>query len=71
AALNVPPPTEETAGEHQAARRSPEIIDMEEKFIEKLGTKVNIEGGMEKGRIYIEYYSMEDLDRLYGIFGGP
>jgi len=42
---------------------------MEEKFIEKLGTKVSISGGLEKGLIKIEYYSMEDLDRLYGLLG--
>jgi len=69
-ALNSPPKTEGDAmGEKQAAKRSPEIVEIEEKFIEKLGTKVSIEGGTEKGRIYIEYYSLEDLDRLYGLLG--
>jgi ParB family chromosome partitioning protein len=57
------------AGE-QAAKRDPQLTAMEQQFIEKLGTKVAIEGGLDKGRIYIEYYSMEDLDRLYGILGG-
>jgi ParB family chromosome partitioning protein len=51
----------------KASKRPPEISEMEEKFIERLGTKVSIEGGLEKGRIHIEYYSMEDLERLYGI----
>jgi ParB family chromosome partitioning protein len=51
----------------QASKRPPEISEMEEKFIERLGTKVTIDGGLEKGRIQIEYYSMEDLDRLYEI----
>jgi len=67
--LNTAPLAEEEK-EKPVAKRSPEIVDMEEKFIEKLGTKVSIEGGIEKGRIYIEYYSMEDLDRLYGILSG-
>jgi len=67
--LNTAHLTEEEK-EKPVAKRSPEIVDMEEKFIEKLGTKVSIEGGIEKGRIYIEYYSMEDLDRLYGILSG-
>jgi len=70
-ALNAPPPIREEDTEKQAARRSPEIIEMEERFIEKLGTKVSIEGGTEKGRIYIEYYSLEDLDRLYGLLVPP
>jgi ParB family chromosome partitioning protein len=49
----------------KTSKRLPEITEMEEKFIEKLGTKVSIDGGLEKGRIQIEYYSMDDLDRIY------
>jgi len=33
-----------------------------------LGTKVNIKDGKNKGRIEIEYYSAEELDRLLGLF---
>jgi len=44
-----------------------ELLDMEQKFIDVLGTKVAISGGLKKGIIRIDYYSMEDLDRLYGI----
>ncbi|MDR2924225.1 MAG: ParB/RepB/Spo0J family partition protein [Treponema sp.] len=60
----------EGGANEKASKRPPEISEMEEKFIEKLGTKVSIDGGLEKGRIHIEYYSMEDLDRLYGLLGG-
>ena len=56
--------------EKAAAKRLSEISEMEEKFISRLGTKVTIEGGLEKGRIHIEYYSMDDLERLYGLLGG-
>jgi ParB family chromosome partitioning protein len=45
--------------------RDPELVAMEEQFIESLGTKVSIEGDFRQGSIRIEYYSMEDLDRLY------
>jgi ParB family chromosome partitioning protein len=58
------------AGAKPAAKRPPEISAMEQKFLEKLGTKVVIEGGMDKGRIHIDYYSMDDLSRLYEILGG-
>ncbi|GHU02199.1 chromosome partitioning protein ParB [Spirochaetia bacterium] len=51
-------------------KKDPEIIAMEEKFIERLGTKVVIDGDMESGRIRIDYYSMDDLGRLYEILGG-
>lgn len=49
------------------AKREPELKTMEDKFIETLGTKVVINGNLKRGRIEIEYYSMDDLDRLYGL----
>ena len=53
-----------------AKGRAPELGAMEEKFITHLGTKVVINGDLNKGSIVIDYYSMEDLDRLYEILGG-
>jgi len=50
--------------------RAPELNAMEEKFITRMGTKVQINGDLHKGSIIIDYYSMEDLDRLYEILGG-
>gem|GEM_PF-49154 len=50
--------------------RAPELDAMEEKFIKHLGTKVVINGDLNKGTILVDYYSMEDLDRLYEVFGG-
>jgi ParB family chromosome partitioning protein len=43
---------------------------MEGKFIEKFGTKVSIQGSLDKGSIRIDYYSIDDLDRLYEIILG-
>ena len=54
----------------KSSDRPPEIDAMVEKFIKKLGTKVSIEGTLKKGKIHIEYYTMQDLDRLYEILGG-
>ncbi|MDR1128369.1 MAG: ParB/RepB/Spo0J family partition protein [Treponema sp.] len=51
--------------------RDPELAAMEQRFIDTLGTKVAISGDLEKGTIKIDYYSMDDLDRLLGILGGP
>jgi ParB family chromosome partitioning protein len=48
-------------------RRDPELSAMEQKFIKTLGTKVVIEGNLSRGSIKIDYYSMDDLDRLYSI----
>ena len=53
-----------------AKTRSPELTAMEEKFITHLGTKVALKGDLNKGSIVIDYYSMEDLERLYGIIEG-
>jgi ParB family transcriptional regulator, chromosome partitioning protein len=40
-----------------------------EKIQQKLGTKVYIQGKDKKGRILIDYYNLDDLDRLLQIFG--
>jgi ParB family chromosome partitioning protein len=58
------------SGGAKGKKRPPEVDAMAEKFISKLGTKVVIEGDLNKGKIHIEYYSMEDLERLYEILGG-
>jgi ParB family chromosome partitioning protein len=50
-------------------KRDPELNAMEDRFRERLGTKVAISGDTRKGSINIEYYSMDDLDRLLGILG--
>ena len=47
--------------------RAPELGLMEEKFITRLGTKVVINGDLNKGTIMIDYYSMEDLERVFGL----
>ena len=52
------------------SKRPPEVDAMAERFITKLGTKVVIDGDLNKGRILIDYYSMEDLERLYEIILG-
>jgi ParB family transcriptional regulator, chromosome partitioning protein len=47
-----------------ATRREPEIREVEQRLIEKLGTKVELRGTVKKGRIEISYFSSEDLERL-------
>ena len=49
------------------SRRDAQLAAMEQRFIEALGTKVSIEGDLKRGSVRIEYFSMDDLDRLYGI----
>jgi ParB family chromosome partitioning protein len=58
---------EKTSKKAVKSPRDPELTAMEQQFIETLGTKVVIEGNLSRGSIKIDYYSMDDLDRLYGI----
>ncbi|MHC6202728.1 ParB/RepB/Spo0J family partition protein [Breznakiellaceae bacterium SP9] len=48
-------------------KREPELTAIEEQLIRRLGTKVVIDGSTAKGAIRIDYYSMDDLDRLLEI----
>ncbi|GMO45929.1 MAG: ParB/RepB/Spo0J family partition protein [Termitinemataceae bacterium] len=48
-------------------RRDSELDAMEQRFLEKLGTKVKIEGTLKKGIIKIDYFSEDDLDRINSI----
>jgi len=47
-------------------QKAAHIIDLENQLQQLLGTKVRIEGGRRahKGRIVIEYYSLDDFERL-------
>lgn len=48
--------------------RDPQTASLEEKLIRRLGTKARIvHKGKKGGRIEIEYYSLEELDRLLEI----
>ncbi|NOZ69306.1 MAG: ParB/RepB/Spo0J family partition protein [Deferribacteres bacterium] len=50
------------------AARDPQIASLEEKLVQSLGTKVRlIHKSNKKGKIEIEYYSLEELDRLLEI----
>ncbi len=46
---------------------SDELQEFVSELQRKLGTKVSVIGNDKKGRIYIDYYSQDDLDRIYDI----
>lgn len=50
--------------------KTPEMRDLEERLIEKLGTRVSITGSNERGRVEVFYYSSEDLESLYTLLSG-
>jgi ParB family chromosome partitioning protein len=45
-----------------------EISSLEEELQKILGTKVTIQHKKKKGKIILEYYSLEDFDRILGFF---
>ncbi len=45
------------------------LEQLEEKIQYRLGTKVNIQAKGKRGRISIDYYSLDDLDRLLELIG--
>lgn len=45
--------------------RDPDYIAIEKKFIEAFGTKVQMKGDFNKGSITIDYFTKDDLDRIY------
>lgn len=49
---------------NKKSAKDPHIIDLEENLMRILGTKVNLLQGDKKGKIEIEYYGYEDLERI-------
>jgi ParB family chromosome partitioning protein len=55
-----------------APRLDPDLERVEEELRQRLGTKVSLSRSRKGGRIVIEYYSDEELARLYErLIGGP
>lgn len=55
----------------QARHLKPEIVDLERKLQEVLGTQVKIypRKNQQEGRLEIHYFSLDDLDRILGKLG--
>ncbi|PIE98369.1 MAG: chromosome partitioning protein ParB [Treponema sp.] len=53
------------AGKVQFKQMLPELQDLQQQFIDALGTKVIIKGNADKGTVEISYFSADDLDELY------
>lgn len=43
----------------------PNFLELEQKLINTLGTKVQLKGNFSKGSIVIDYFSKDDLDKIY------
>ena len=56
-----------SSGSKKTKSPDPEIRRIEQKFLDVLGTKVTVRGGLKKGKIEIDYYSLDDLERIYDL----
>ncbi len=55
---------------HRGQTKSVEMEEIEQRLIERLGTKVTLAGTNNRGRIDITYLSMDDLERIVEIIEG-
>ncbi len=62
--FNPPSEAKKTKQAKQAAEMSAELKDLISRMQQTFGTKVAAIGNNKKGRIYIDYYTTDDLDRL-------
>lgn len=53
--------------EHKCPPRLPELTDMERMAREVFGTRAQMSGTLEKGKLTLSYYSRDDLDRIYEV----
>ncbi len=47
--------------------KEPDLLNIEQKFIDRFGTKVQVKGNLKKGKIEISYFSPDDLERIFEI----
>ncbi|MCD8309464.1 MAG: ParB/RepB/Spo0J family partition protein [Clostridia bacterium] len=66
-AYNIPPEVLEERKKKKRAIASVELKDLVERMRFTFRTKVSLIGNDKKGRIYIDYYSRDDLDRIIEI----
>lgn len=59
--------TKSNKKKNKVKRKDPHLVDLEETLMRSLGTKVNLLVGKKRGKIEIEYYGDDDLERLIDI----
>jgi ParB family chromosome partitioning protein len=67
---NVGSPKGRPAQKRKSSGGDPELGDIEERLRQALGTPVKIVPGRPKGRIEVNYYGTEDLERIVGAILG-
>ena len=60
-----------TEGDAAKRLRPPGLLELEELLARHLDTRVKIEMGATKGRVLIEFATLEDLERIYRAMTEP
>ncbi|MDD4797086.1 MAG: ParB/RepB/Spo0J family partition protein [Eubacteriales bacterium] len=47
-----------------------DFAELEERLMQVLGTRVHVQGSLQKGKIVIEYFNRDDLERIYDLAVG-
>ena len=47
--------------------RAPGLVELEELLSERLDTRVKVDMGARRGKVVIEFASLEDLERIYRV----
>jgi len=63
--------TRKTSASSKATTLTPYMQQLQERLQSHLGTRVRLHHGEKKGKIEIEYFGNEDLDRVLGVIGLP
>lgn len=56
-----------TGKKSRQVAKSADVLAIESKFLHILGTRVELKGDLEHGKLEITYHSYEDLERIYAI----
>jgi ParB family chromosome partitioning protein len=54
-----------------ARLRPPGILELEELLADRLNTKVRVDMGANRGKVVIEFATLEDLERIYKAMTEP
>jgi ParB family chromosome partitioning protein len=67
---DTPPPPVGQASPPPTRLRPPGLLELEELLSNHLDTRVSIEMGSKKGKVTVEFATLEDLERIYRVMVG-
>jgi ParB family chromosome partitioning protein len=62
-------PTKSTPAKRKAKPHAPALTDLAERLSDRFDTRVRVDIGRSKGKITIEFATVDDLERIVGIIG--